>query len=117
MYLFSSLCIYLFTFYCKAFVHCHPAVCSHKALLPTKVCWRWRALYFFILAACIHCFYIFFFTHFMGNFLSYSSPPDPAKMSKAKELVDQNIRKNRVMVFSKSYCPYCSKYVFECTLR
>ena len=30
-------------------------------------------------------------------------------MASAKEVVDAAIRGNRVMVFSKSYCPYCTK--------
>jgi glutaredoxin 3 len=30
-------------------------------------------------------------------------------MSSAKAKVDAAITKNRVMVFSKSYCPYCTK--------
>ncbi|KAI3438846.1 hypothetical protein D9Q98_001263 [Chlorella vulgaris] len=30
-------------------------------------------------------------------------------MSSAKALVDQTIRGNKVVVFSKTYCPYCTK--------
>jgi len=30
-------------------------------------------------------------------------------MSQAKVLVDQAIQRNKVMVFSKTYCPYCHK--------
>lgn len=44
----------------------------------------------------------------MGIFSS-KPPTDPAKMSSAKAKVDQAIKGNRVMVFSKSYCPYCAK--------
>jgi glutaredoxin 3 len=43
----------------------------------------------------------------MGIFSS--KPIDPSKMSSAKDRVDQLIKGNRVMVFSKSYCPYCTK--------
>jgi glutaredoxin 3 len=41
----------------------------------------------------------------------FSSKPttDPSKMSSAKAKVDQLIKGNRVMIFSKSYCPYCAK--------
>ena len=30
-------------------------------------------------------------------------------MASAKQIVDDAIASNRVMVFSKSYCPYCAK--------
>jgi glutaredoxin 3 len=43
----------------------------------------------------------------MGIFSS--KPTDPNTMSSAKAKVDAAIKGNRVMVFSKSYCPYCSK--------
>ncbi|KAL1409933.1 Glutaredoxin [Vanrija albida] len=40
----------------------------------------------------------------------FSSPAvTPAAMSAAKELVDKAIAENNVVVFSKSYCPYCRR--------
>jgi glutaredoxin 3 len=36
----------------------------------------------------------------------FSSAP-PINMSQAKETVQKYIDDNRVIVFSKSYCPYC----------
>ena len=30
-------------------------------------------------------------------------------MSSPKELTEKSIKDNKVMIFSKSYCPYCSK--------
>ena len=43
----------------------------------------------------------------MGSF--FAKPSNPEQMASAKEVVDAAIRGNRVMVFSKSYCPYCTK--------
>lgn len=50
-------------------------------------------------------------TNLMGNFLStqprkqYTEP----EMAAIKQLVEQLIKENLVVVFSKSYCPYCVK--------
>jgi len=33
---------------------------------------------------------------------------NPAAMSQAKTIVDGALKANRVMVFSKTYCPYCT---------
>lgn len=35
--------------------------------------------------------------------------PSIEEMSAAKQVVDQALKGNRVMVFSKSYCPFCHK--------
>ncbi|TPX69224.1 hypothetical protein SpCBS45565_g02552 [Spizellomyces sp. 'palustris'] len=35
--------------------------------------------------------------------------PGPEQMSASKELVENAIKENKVVVFSKSYCPYCKK--------
>ncbi|KND05072.1 glutaredoxin [Spizellomyces punctatus DAOM BR117] len=35
--------------------------------------------------------------------------PGPEEMSASKELVEKAIKENKVVVFSKSYCPYCKK--------
>ncbi|WOO79214.1 Glutaredoxin-2 [Vanrija pseudolonga] len=44
----------------------------------------------------------------VGSF--FSTPAvTPAAMSAAKELVDKAIAENHVVVFSKSYCPYCRR--------
>ncbi|KAJ3375678.1 hypothetical protein GGF31_002882 [Allomyces arbusculus] len=43
----------------------------------------------------------------MGQLLSAS--PDPETMAAVKELVAKLIAENVVVVFSKSYCPYCVK--------
>ena len=43
----------------------------------------------------------------MGSFSSKATNPE--EMASAKEIVDQAIASNKVMVFSKSYCPYCTK--------
>ena len=42
----------------------------------------------------------------MGNAVVKANP---AAMSTAKSFVDSAIRGERVLVFSKSYCPYCAK--------
>ncbi|CAH1254416.1 GLRX2 [Branchiostoma lanceolatum] len=40
----------------------------------------------------------------MGNNQSSS---DPEQLSMSKEFVEATIRDNKVVVFSKTYCPYC----------
>ncbi|KAJ2850348.1 Glutaredoxin [Coemansia brasiliensis] len=45
----------------------------------------------------------------MGNGFSSQSSTMPATSKAATELVKQLIAKNRVMVFAKSYCPYCHR--------
>ncbi|GHJ88392.1 hypothetical protein NliqN6_4794 [Naganishia liquefaciens] len=45
----------------------------------------------------------------IGSSLSSTfSTSSPVNMSGAKQLVQKEIQDNFVMVFSKSYCPYCS---------
>lgn len=39
----------------------------------------------------------------------FGKPATPEDMSNAKQVVDQAIAGNRVVVFSKEYCPYCTK--------
>ncbi|KAK1926469.1 thioredoxin-like protein [Papiliotrema laurentii] len=39
---------------------------------------------------------------------AFSTAP-PADMSEIKQLVDSTIAENNVVVFSKTYCPYCKK--------
>src|SRR3954453_697743 len=46
---------------------------------------------------------ILFFTRLFGTFAG----PNPATMSAAKNRAQQLINDNAVVVFSKSYCPYC----------
>jgi glutaredoxin 3 len=41
--------------------------------------------------------------------LSLTTPSNPAAMSAAKQFVDSQVRAERVLVFSKTYCPYCTK--------
>lgn len=43
----------------------------------------------------------------MGLFSSKASSPE--EMSAAKSLVDGLLKANRVVVWSKTYCPYCTK--------
>ncbi|KAL4434141.1 hypothetical protein ABPG75_000582 [Micractinium tetrahymenae] len=38
-----------------------------------------------------------------------ATKPTIARMSSAKQIVDQAIAGNKVCVFSKTYCPYCTK--------
>ncbi|GAA5804142.1 Glutaredoxin-1 [Helicostylum pulchrum] len=44
----------------------------------------------------------------MGSFLSTKQLTEE-EMVKAQEIVEELISSNKVVVFSKSYCPYCSK--------
>ncbi|KAG2203369.1 hypothetical protein INT47_010067 [Mucor saturninus] len=44
----------------------------------------------------------------MGSFLS-STPITKEEMAQVQELVEKIIESNKVVVFSKSYCPYCVK--------
>ncbi|KAG2022423.1 hypothetical protein CC2G_000172 [Coprinopsis cinerea AmutBmut pab1-1] len=39
----------------------------------------------------------------------FSSLSQQTNMASISELVDSTIEKNRVVIFSKSYCPYCRK--------
>ena len=41
--------------------------------------------------------------------VDYNSENSSSIMAGAKEIVDKAIAENRVMVFSKSYCPFCTK--------
>ncbi|KAI9469165.1 Glutaredoxin [Coemansia sp. RSA 990] len=45
----------------------------------------------------------------MGNTFSSQTSAMPAASKAATELVKQLVAKNRVMVFAKSYCPYCHR--------
>lgn len=50
--------------------------------------------------------------HLLRRFFAPSSSPSaasPATMSAAKQKVEDLIAKHKVMVFSKSFCPYCVK--------
>lgn len=42
----------------------------------------------------------------MGSLLA--RPANPAKIAMATEFVKAAIAKDKVVIFSKSYCPYCS---------
>ncbi|KAF4720553.1 hypothetical protein FOZ63_022149 [Perkinsus olseni] len=45
----------------------------------------------------------------MGNCLSPAGGGAPISTEEVKKLVDDEIKQNRVMVFSKSYCPHCKR--------
>jgi glutaredoxin 3 len=45
----------------------------------------------------------------MGNIIQKHKETTDARQSMAKAVVDEAIRANPVMVFSKSYCPYCTR--------
>ena len=50
----------------------------------------------------------------VGNFIKRSYSIRSINMS-AKDTAEQLIKDNKVMVFSKSYCPYCTKAKEELT--
>jgi hypothetical protein len=47
----------------------------------------------------------------VSRFRAVSSPSRPlsASMSSIRAEIEQDIKQNKVMVFSKSYCPYCTE--------
>ncbi|KAF4740696.1 hypothetical protein FOZ62_022845 [Perkinsus olseni] len=45
----------------------------------------------------------------MGNCLSPAGGGAPISIEEVKKFVDDEIRQNNVMVFSKSYCPHCKR--------
>jgi thioredoxin-related protein len=47
----------------------------------------------------------------ISRFRALSTPfrPLSASMSSIKAEVEEHIKQNKVMVFSKSYCPYCTE--------
>ncbi|KAI0307639.1 thioredoxin-like protein [Multifurca ochricompacta] len=49
------------------------------------------------------------FTALYSTSTASSSNPSPRQLKEmaVKDLVDQTISENRVVIFSKSYCPYC----------
>ncbi|KAJ8074386.1 Glutaredoxin [Marasmius tenuissimus] len=55
------------------------------------------------------------FLNRFSRFFSCFSSPSPAQVASTKDLVETAIQENRVLVFSKSYCPYCqsTKHLFR----
>lgn len=43
------------------------------------------------------------------QFKSYNAPVKAPKFATPREIVDEAIKTNKVMVFSKTYCPFCVK--------
>lgn len=43
----------------------------------------------------------------MGNILN-AARPDPVKVEMASKFVKEAIAKDKVVIFSKTYCPYCT---------
>ena len=45
----------------------------------------------------------------VGAFLSTIASSSPRTAMSAKQTVEDAIAKNKIVIFSKSYCPYCTR--------